>query len=482
MVWRPGHGPGQSTDGTNPTETGCHKPYQLRHGIPTSLTSFAASIPSPGSTRHSGETMGREPVSPRPVDMSQIYKIDYRFTNGFLTYSDGVHDDFNKQLWTQLGWNPDRDPREIAREYARFFFRSDLADLGADGLFGLENNTRGALADNGSIGATFLLWQELERRLPKENSNWRFRMHLFRAYYDFYTRERLIYETKLERHALELLNRDHDSVLEMAKVPSDLKDAREILGRATSQPIHPEIRTKLIEFGDELFQSIGLQTSVPKYDASGYERGAVLDFLDYPLNNRWWIEDQLDKIEKLEHRPEQRKQMQVIANWENPGEGGYYDVVGHVGRSPRIVKLLLAPVTPCDTKDIPMPTQRWVGEKRIALRQAWHSYMDTIPAGITYNDLDSSSKYIVKLFAQRESPLVIDGVKADRIKKGETFDQVTEQIFEVPAEAGKDGRLTLTWEAVPDEANMNWRRRHYVTDIWVIKLPAEPADPKAGGA
>ena len=74
--------------------------------------------------------------------------MDYDLTDGFLTYSDGVHDDFNKNLWTQLGWNPHRSAREIAADYARFFFRPDLADMGADGLFGLENDMRGDLADN----------------------------------------------------------------------------------------------------------------------------------------------------------------------------------------------------------------------------------------------------------------------------------------------------------------------------------------------
>ena len=35
-------------------------------------------------------------------------------------------------------------------------------------------------------------------------------------------------------------------------------------------------------------------------------------------------------------------------------------------------------------------------------------------------------------------------------------------------EASKDGRITLTWETL-DEQHLNWRQRHYVTDIWVMK-------------
>ena len=121
-------------------------------------------------------------------------------------------------------------------------------------------------------------------------------------------------------------------------------------------------------------------------------------------------------------------------------------------------------------KELTTPTQRWVGEKRVPIRQAWQSYLDEFPGGITYNNLDPAANYVVKLFAQRTSPLVIDGVKAKLIKTGETFDQVTEQIFEVPAAAIHDGRIKLTWE-VFDESDLNWRNRHYVTDIWVMKSP-----------
>lgn len=67
---------------------------------------------------------------------------------------------------------------------------------------------------------------------------------------------------------------------------------------------------------------------------------------------------------------------------------------------------------------------------------------------------------------------MIDGVKARLVKTGETFDKVTEQVFEVPATATKDGRIILTWEPL-DESSLNWKERHYVTDIWVMKLSSQ---------
>lgn len=460
LVMGPGSPPMESTRKKLP------QPYHLRW-YPDITHVVRCQYPIAWLDPALGETLGRECVNPRPVDMTQIYQMDYAFTNGFLTYSDGVHDDFNKNLWTQLGWNPNRHPREIALDYARFFFQPDLAETGADGLFGLETNMRGDLSENGSIGANYLLWQELERRIPKAGSPWRFHLHLFRAYYDYCTQTRQKYEQDLERLAMEELGKAKSTGPATA-----IKTAKEILNRTATKPIHPELHAKLIAFGDELFKEIGLQTSVTKYDASGYERGAVLDFLDYPLNNRWWLEDQFDKISTMTDAAAQLRRIDVIRNWENPGDGGYYDVIGHVGKSPRIAKVIFAGDMMRNLREMPTPTQRWMGEKRLPIRQAWHSYLDEFPTGITYNNLDPASNYVVKLFAQRTSPLVIDGVKAKPIKTGETFDQVTEQIFEVPAETLKDGRITLTWEIL-DESNLNWRNRHYVTDIWVMKKTAE---------
>ena len=67
---------------------------------------------------------------------------------------------------------------------------------------------------------------------------------------------------------------------------------------------------------------------------------------------------------------------------------------------------------------------------------------------------------------------MIDGVKARLISTGETYGEVSEQFFEVPAQALQDGRIKLTWEPL-DEKHLNWRQRHYVTDIWVMKQPVK---------
>jgi hypothetical protein len=411
-----------------------------------------------------GLTIGREPVNPRPTDYTAIYRDGYRFTNGFLTYSDGIHDDFNKTLWSQLGWNPDRSAREIAIEYARFFFRPDHAIAGADAIFGLETNLRGSLAENSSIDGTLLLWQQLESALHGSVTDWRFDMHLMRAYYDAYTRQRLLYETELEQQVLAVLTDSGKTGIGPA-----LDQSREILNRATTHHVQQAWLDKLYAFADSLFERIGYQTLMEKHRASGSERGVVMEFVNYPLNNRWWLEDQFAAIEKLSDSDQQVARIQAIINWDSPTPGSFHEIIGHVAHSPSIPKLFNGGDAMRHYVDMPMPTQRWMGEARRGVRQAWHNYLNA-PKSMVYSGLDPQAKYTVKLYAQRPSPLEIDGVRAAQIRTGETFDEVTEQEFDVTPEALQDGTIELTWARL-DEKHLNWRNKHYVCELWVIKQP-----------
>ena len=78
-------------------------------------------------------------------------------------------------------------PFENSLANTRAFFRTDLGEVGTDAIFGLEANLRGPAETNGTVSGTLALWQKMESQLPEANRNWRFEMHLFRAYFDAYT-------------------------------------------------------------------------------------------------------------------------------------------------------------------------------------------------------------------------------------------------------------------------------------------------------
>jgi len=47
-------------------------------------------------------TLGREAINPRPAEFALIHNQFAPYTDGFVSYSDGIHDDVNKTIWSAL--------------------------------------------------------------------------------------------------------------------------------------------------------------------------------------------------------------------------------------------------------------------------------------------------------------------------------------------------------------------------------------------
>ena len=400
-------------------------------------------------------TLGREPVNPRPTFYAGVHDRLAPFTDGFITYSDGVNDDFNKALWTLKAWDPSLDARAIAREYARLFFGAEAAETAAEGLMGLERNWEGPLASNTAVPETLELWESGPSRVPSLAGNWRWQMHLMRATYDAYTQRRLQYESQLEAEALD----------ELARAPrvgaaEAMARARRVLDRAVSRNCCPAWRARIEDLCQSLFAAIRLQTSVARHAASGFERGAVLDFVDHPLNNRWWYEDQFAAVSRLPDEPSRLSRLSSLVAWTRPGPGSFYDDVGNLSASPRVRR-------PAGGAGV-QPHFAWEGGPSRARLSTLTSLR--WPPAIDYAGLDPSARYVVRLAVLRpglapQVRLRIDGQPA-RPRMAEAGGAPLE--FEVPAGALEDGRLTLTFDEV-DERDVNWRQHSRLAEAWLIR-------------
>ena len=404
-------------------------------------------------------TLGREPVNPRPQAYARIFRFWASHTDGFLTYSDGINDDVNKAVWSQLGWDPDCDVREVLIEYARFFFSPDVAESAADAMLGLENNWKGDLSLNGSVYGVLTMWQELERRHPELLADWRFQVHLMRAYYDAYTRARLLHEAELERQAMAALARADQVGADRA-----MDEALAILRRATSNPCRPEWRARIAELAEAAFKSIGYQTSVERYGASGYERGAVMDFVDRPLNDRWWLEDEFAKIRKLSSPAEKLARLEVIRTWEDPGPGSFYDDVGHVGKSPHVVQGEGESTDPEQFRHDSF-SHSWWDNGRSHRRLSWHHHMRW-PAGLAYEAVDPAASYIIRLTGNGEPCLRANGVRLEPTRTSRKIGEFKE--YPVPKALLTSGKLTLTFDPI-DESHLNWRQHSHVAEVWLLR-------------
>jgi hypothetical protein len=394
-------------------------------------------------------TLGREAVNPRPAEYAAIHNRTAAYTDGFISYSDGAHDDVNKTIWSALAWDPSRDIRDILIEYARVYFDSGIGEKAADGILALERNWRGPLVFNGAVEGTLLEWQQMEKTAPQLETNWRWQMCLLRAYYDAYDRWRLIYESKLEDEVNAIL-------LEAPKVGADrsIQDATAMLYRGVDHSPAPSLRDRIVGLCAKLFKSIGLQSSVEQYYASDAQRGAVLDFIATPLNNRWWLEDQFKEIRALNTEADKTARLVAIAKWEHPGPGSFYDNPGDFFKAPHVLP-----------EAAPGRTFWWWDQGRSRARITWQ--VTRFPKEMAYDGLDPNAKYVVRTTGAGQSNLRINGERVMPTIDGSKMGEFKE--FPVDPKFLKTSRIVLTWDKPTGEENLNWRDKSRLAEVWLLR-------------
>lgn len=396
-------------------------------------------------------TLGREAVNPRPAEYAEIARRSLPMSDGFISYSDGVHDDVNKAIWSALGWDPERKVRDILMEYSRLHFPAAPAGEMADAILALERNWRGSAVDNGAIDVTLAEWQSLERRLPELGRSWRFQMLLLRAVYDAFVRHRLMQDIELEERVNTILEQAAATGAEQA-----MTAAAAVLNEAVRSPARADLRQRIMELCERLFESVGLQTSVEKYHASGAERGAVLDFIDNPLNNRWWLEDEFKRVRAMAGEGEKVQRLLELARWEKPGEGSFYDDAGNIRKSPHVLY--------CDGEDCG-PLFWWWDNGKSRARLSWQVTM--WPRAMVYEGLDPRARYLVKTTGYGQALLRVDGERVAPAVDGKEMAEYKE--FPVPQSALADGKLVLTWDRATGEEHLNWRRHSRLAEVWLLK-------------
>ncbi len=252
-------------------------------------------------------TVGREPVNPRPLAYVKIFRDLQQYSFGFITYSEGCNDDFNKVLWSCLGWDPDMDVKDIANQYSKYFISPRYEQKFSKGLFALERNWNGPVKDNDGIYETLKLFQEMENNAtPQDKLNWRFQQGLYRAYYDAYVKARLHSEIEQQEHARGVLA----NAKEIGSIKA-LDQAQAILDKADTDRVQPHWRARTFELAEALYQSIRMQLSVKKYKAIRPRRGANLDQIDKPLNKR---EDMKKDFSRIQSLSKEKQRLSAIAN------------------------------------------------------------------------------------------------------------------------------------------------------------------------
>lgn len=226
-------------------------------------------------------TLSRESVNPRPTELRTLHRIFAPYTIGGVSYSEGVHDDLNKMIWSVMEWDENIDLREAVLDYARYFMFGTDEEKITDCIFLLEKNWQGAPEENPCIDLCYKMFCELKKDYPVLSENWRFLELYFRACCDKLVKMRRVFELKLCKEATEELKCNKlSSALEILNTPFSFQ--------------YSLLRNEINTSAEKLFDLIGLQLDVEHYCADSWERGATLETIDNNVTDRAFL---LNKLE-----------------------------------------------------------------------------------------------------------------------------------------------------------------------------------------
>jgi hypothetical protein len=285
-------------------------------------------------------------------------------------------------------------------------------------------------------------------------ANWRFQQVLYRAYYDAYTRRRLLYETELESQAMEVLRHARQVGTEHA-----MSDAESILQKAVTNRVASDLRARDFELAEALFQSIRMQLSVPRYKAIAVDRGATLDTIDAPLNNRLWLGQRFRELRAASSESDRLAAIDQILNWTDPGPGGYYDDLGDTTRQPHLLlsESTLVGFGPTGTR-----------------RHSWWDHAESrydAPVRMHYGGLEPAARYKIRVVYAGENPRrkmrLVAGEKLEVHSLIEKPTPLQPLDFDIPHEATKRGELDLAWYGEPGLGGNG--RGCQISEVWLIK-------------
>lgn len=442
--------------------------YKIRR-YPDITHNVRAQFPVPHWDGRHAQTLGREGINPRPGHNQNAHNAYDEFAVGFGSYSDGIHDDLNKMVWSALAWDPDADIHEIVVDYGRIFFGEDLGPDVAEGLWMLQESMTGDFLTNENVPKALAKWRAIgEKASPEVRKSWRYEMYLMRALFDHYVREHYIAEMEYEALAYAALAKAPETGAANA-----IAEAKVAFSRADSDVIEEDLRKEMADIADHMFQTIGQQFSVKApYFTRNPERGALLDKLDMPLNDRPWLENQFGQILAMNSEADRLARIHTLVHWEDPGPGGFYDDLGNPQKQPRLDMLSNYEENPSRIDRVTEGHYRWLDNGTLQVdpnfRYSWLNHAQTAhgaPLTVRYEGLDKNAEYKVRVVEfgrfRATMDLTADGTYEIHgpIKP---VDPLWPKEYDIPKAATADGKLELTWGLVEGRGTQ-------VAEVWLIK-------------
>lgn len=393
---------------------------------------------------------------------------------GDITHSSGHHDHFNQWMWQRLLWSPRMSVKEVVDEYCKTWFGKEAAPLMAKALFQLEENLEEIPGTplSGKVGVKryYDLVKEAGKKMPEElmEKDWLWRMYMQKGALDRYTQlsvsQQMKLQSRIENHiSLALKGGDTGEAIEEALTWFEFEESNKMI----------KLREESALLGEESNKIFGVRNDGNfnlKHDFIGLG----------------WLKRQLERTKKAGQK-ERQELIAMIVDYENPGEGGFYDNLGTANMAPNVMFGY-----PYDHGQPYVP--QMLSEKNRPSQRSMH-FTQNEDQGVTlrYSDLDPESSYKIRFtfvrpwFQERYAMRMnqkSQTIYADDIPIAKDIElplQISDFFtYKIPEKAIEDGELIIRFERAPDVARGDrvsveqWRNSGgwgtIVSEVWLVKI------------
>jgi len=391
-----------------------------------------------------------------------------RYGIGDVTHSSGTQDHFNQWMWQRLLWSPHRTVEDLVDEYARAWFGPEAAPRMSQAIFQLEENfeenPQKPLAEKEGIDRYLRLVREAGERIPaiRMRDNWLWREYMQKALLDKHVQLNVRRQTALQKR----IERHIAAAIERSGVNAAIEEALSWLEPSEESEPMRQLRQEALRLGEESDRLFGVRSD------------AIFN-LDHDFIGLGWLKRQLERA-RTASGDEKSEMLRRIVDYENPGEGGFYDDAGTFKHAPHIVHG--QPYTLSMLSEANRPSQR-----------SLHFTQDE-DQGVTlrYGGLDAGSAYRIRFtfvrprYQERHRGWMnqkSQTIYADQFvlaKDLEIPEYMSEYFtFDIPPQATRDGGLVIRLEKAADVARGSrverevWRNTDgwgtIVSEVWLMR-------------
>ncbi len=404
----------------------------------------------------------------------RVFNDLLRYGIGDITHSSGHHDHFNQWMWQRLLWSPRMTVEQVVQEYCRAWFGQDAAKDMAAAIFQLERNLEEipdtSIAGKSGIPKYYRLVQEAGAKMDPawRQGNWLYTMYLQKGALDRYVQLAVIQQEQLQASIEEQAQNMLDATWEPEIVRAMLGRIKELQPTSAMLKLQAEADS-LGMLSNRLF---GM-------------RNDGLYHLTHDFVGLGWTKRQLERC--LSANPDQRRELlSMIADYDHPGEGGFYDNLGTGNDCPHVIHGY--------PYDHGQPyVSNMLSEANRPSQRSMHFTQDEAQ-GVTlqYDDLSTTAPYRVRFtlvrpwyqarYAERMNQHAQAIYADDRLLDSavELPLQMSDFFtYDIPPELTADGELTIRLAKAADVAAGDrvsveqWRNSGgwgtLVSEVWLMK-------------